>query len=138
MNKKEQHEEKDKHFSAIVELQQGVLVLHLNGKHDNQKMQHLTEQLRKHIEEMNSSVALVDVTAMPNISGEIVRHLVDIIGILRLTNTQVLLVRKDLSIDRELTRLRVDLSDITTCHSLLAGLWMALDIVESRTTGKTD
>jgi len=101
-------------------------------------MQQFAEQLQWRMEGMKSSVALVDVTAMPNINGGIVRHLVDIIGTLRLTNTQVLLARRDISTDRKLTRLGVDLSGITTCHSLLAGLWMALDIVESRTTNKTN
>jgi len=130
MSKKERREEKEQRLDGLMEVVPGVLVLQLNGEHDSQGMQQFAKQLRRRIEVMNSVVALVDTTAMPNVSGETARHLVDVIGSLRLTNTQVLLVRKDLSIDRELTRLGFDLSNITTCHSLLTGLWMALDIVE--------
>jgi N-methylhydantoinase A/oxoprolinase/acetone carboxylase beta subunit len=51
--------------------------------------------------------------------------------------TQVLLTMRDPSIDRNLVSRGVNLSDITVCHSLVAGLWVALDIIESWKASKT-
>ena len=114
----------------LVEVYPGVLVAQLNGKRDNRSMQQLAEQLRRRIERTNSSVVVVDVTCLPNIGTKIVQHLTDIVGAARLLGTQVLLARRDHSIDRKLVHLGVNSSDITMCHSLVAGLWAALDIVE--------
>jgi cellulose biosynthesis protein BcsQ len=52
--------------------------------------------------------------------------------------TQVLLARRDPSIDRNLAPLGVNPSDITMCHSLAGGLWVALHVMKSWTASKTN
>ena len=127
---KDRYKANEQFVEELVEVHPGVLVLQLDVKQVSQSMQQLTERLRERIEQANPSVAVVDTTGVANIDAVTTRHLADIISALRLVGTQVLLTRRDHSFDRKLTHLGVDLSDITMCHSLAAGLRMALDIVE--------
>lgn len=115
----------------LVEVYPGVLVAQLNGKRDNRSMQQLAELLRERIVETDSSVAVVDVTGVANIDAGIAQHLTDIVGAARLLGAQVLLARGDPYVSQQLAHLGVDLSGIKVCSSLVAGLWAALDIVES-------
>jgi anti-anti-sigma regulatory factor len=114
-----------------VEVHPSVFVFQLNGKRGTKDMPQLNDLLGERSEMRDLSVALVDTTGVANIDAGTVQHLADIIKTLRLPGTRVLLARRDPSIDRKLTHRGVNLSDITVCHSLAAGLWAALDIVES-------
>ena len=125
-------------ISELVEVHPGVLVLQLNGKQNSHAMRQLAERLRERIEKDDPLIAVVDVTGVPKTDTKIVQHLADIVGVARLSDTQILLVRRDPAIDRKLTNLGVNLSDIKMCYSLAAGLWMALDVVEPRTASKTN
>ena len=108
-----------------------VFVFQLNGERGTKGMSQLNDLLGKRREWRDLSVALVDMTGVANIDAGVVQHLADIISTLRLPCMQVLLARGDSSVDRKLANLGVNISDITMCHSLAAGLWMVLDIVES-------
>ncbi len=108
----------------------GVLVVQLNGQ-DSQSIPQLVELLRERIVETNSSVVVVDVTDVPSIGTEMAQHLTDIISTARLLGTQVVLAGVRPPISQPLAHLGVDLSCIQTCSSLVAGLWAALDMVES-------
>ena len=125
-------------ISELVEVHPGVLVLQLNGKQNSHAMRQLAERLRERIEKVDPLIAVVDVTGVPKTDTKIVQYLADIVGVARLSDTQILLVRRDPAIDRKLTNLGVNLTDITMCYSLAAGLWMALDIVESWTASKAN
>ena len=114
-----------------MEVHPGLFVFQLNGEQGTKGMQQLNDLLGERSEMRDLSVALVDTTGIANIDARTVQHLADIIKTLRLPGTRVLLARRDPSIDRKLTHRGVNLSDITVCHSLATGLWMALDIVES-------
>jgi len=128
---KDGHKVNEQRLDRWVEVHPGVFVFQLNGKRGTKGMSQLNDLLGKRSEWRDLSVALVDMTGVANIDAGTVRHLADIIETLRLPGTRVLLARRDPSIDRKLTRRGVNLSDITVCHSLAAGLWTALDIVES-------
>jgi anti-anti-sigma regulatory factor len=129
---------KERLVNEVLEVHPGLFVLQLNGNRGSQSMQQLKNLLSQRSEQKGVSVTLVDATGVANIDDGIVQHLTDIIKALRLLDTKILLARRDPSIDRNLARLGVNLSDITTCYSLAAGLWVALDIVESWTAGKTN
>ena len=128
---------KEQLIDELVEVQPGVLVLQLNGKRDSRSMQHLMELLLERIVERNSSVALFDLTDMLTVDTRTAQHLTDTISAAQRLDTQVILIGLHPSISRLLAHLGVDLSGIATCSSLVAGLWTALDIVESQVANKT-
>ena len=130
---KDGHKANEQLLYEWVEVHPGVLVLQLNGKRGSQSIEQLEDLLSERCERRDSSAALVDATGVDNIDAGIAQHLTDIISALRLPVTRVFLATGDSSIDRKLTHFGVNLSNITICHSLAAGLWMALDIVESST-----
>ncbi|MFC1862245.1 STAS domain-containing protein [Chloroflexota bacterium] len=123
-------------ISELVEVHPGVLVLQLNGKQNSHAMRQLAERLRERIEKADPLIAVVDVTGVLKTDTKIVQYLADIVGAARFPDIQVVLVRRDPAIDRKLTNLGINLTDITMCQSLVAGLWMALDIVEPWTASK--
>jgi len=134
---KNKKETKEQLISELVEVHPGVLVLQLNGKRDSQNMQQLEELLGERIVETNSSVAVVDMTGVPTIDTETAQNLINAIGAVRLLGTQVILAGAHPAITQTLEHLSADLSGLTICSSLAAGLWAALDIVESQVVNKT-
>ena len=129
---------KEQPISELVEVHPGVLVAQLNGKRDSQSMQQLMELLPERIVETNLSVAVVDMTGVPTIDTETVQNLINAIGAVRLLGTKVVLARAHLAITQTLEHLGGDHSGITIRSSLAAGLWAALDIVESQRANSTD
>ena len=131
---KDGHKVNEQLSDGCVEVHPGVFVLQLNEKRGG--MQQFKELLNERSEWMNSSVVLVDTTGVSNINKRKVQYLAEIVNAFQTPGTIVLVVRRELSIDQKLANLGVNLSDITICHSLIAGLWMALDIVEPWTGSK--
>ena len=133
---KNQDKTKEQLINEVVELHPGVLLVQLNGKRDSGSSQQLVEVLRERIVETNPSVAVVDVTHVPNIDTKMVQHLTNMISTVRPFDTQLIVAGVNPSMSQQLVHLGIDLSDITICHSLAAGLWIALDIVEPWTASK--
>jgi len=129
---------KEQLIDELVEVQPGVLVVQINGKRDSRSMQHLMELLLERILERSSSVALFDLTDMLTVDTRTAQHLTDTISAVQRLDTQVVLTELRSSISRLLAHLGVDLSGIATCSSLVAGLWTALDIMESQVANKTN
>jgi len=116
--------------TPVIEVCAGVLVAHLNGKQASQSMQQLMELLLERIVEMNSLVAVVDMTDVQTIDTEMAQNLINAIGAVRLLGPQVVLAGAHPAITQTLEHLDGGHSGITICSSLAAGLWVALDIVE--------
>ena len=126
----DRHKVNEQQLDEWVEVHPGVFVFQLNGKRGTKGKSQLNDLLGKRSEMKDLSVALVDAISVDSIDTGMVKHLADIINAARLPGTRILLARRDPSIDRKLTHLDVNLSDITMCFSLAAGLWAAMDILE--------
>jgi len=134
---KDQYKTKEQHKSGLVEVYPGVFVVQLNGTGDNRSMQQLMELLPERSVETSSSVALIDLTDMPSVDTQMAQHLVDSIGAVLRLGTRVILTGVRPSIYQKLAHLGTDPSSITTYSFLVAGLWAALDIVESQVASQT-
>ena len=123
-------------FIPIVEAYAGVLVAHLSGKQVSQSMQQLMQLLPKRMVETNSSVVVVDMTDVLTIDTEMVQDLINTIGSAQRLGTQVVLAGVHSTLTQALAHLSGDHSGITIRTSLIAGLWVALDILELEQVGE--
>ena len=72
----------------------------------------------------------MDITGVPAIDTQIAQHIIETIASVRLLGSQVILTGVRPSIAQTLVHLGIDLSDIVTRPSLVAGLRVALNILE--------
>ena len=113
-----------------------MFVVQLNGKQASQSMQQLMELLLERIVETNLLVAVVDLTNIPTLDTQTAQYFIHCVSAIRRLGIRVILTGVRPSIDRNLVHLDADLSGITTCSSLVAGLWTALDILELESVNK--
>jgi len=114
----------------ITPIGDSILLVQLNGKQDGYGIPQLMELLPERITKMNSLLVVVDLTDVPYIDTEIAQHLTDIIAEVRLLSAQVVLTGIHPHKSNSLVNLGIDLSDIKTCHSLINGLWVAMEMLE--------
>ena len=113
--------------TPVMQLWEGVIVAPLIGTLDSQRTQQFMDKLLQQIVETNSPVALVDITGVSTIDTQTAQHLIDTISAVRLLGAQVILTGVRPSIAQTLVHLGIDLSNVTTRPSLVAGLVVALD-----------
>ena len=101
---------------------------------DSQRTQQLMERLLHRVTETGSSVALLDITGVPAIDTQIAQHLLETISAVRLLGADVILTGVRPSIAQTLVQLGIDLSNVTTRSSLVAGLRTALNILGVKVT----
>jgi anti-anti-sigma factor len=111
----------------IVQVWEGVVLVPLIGTLDSQRAQQLMERLLDRITETSSPVAVLDITGVPTIDTQTAQHLIETIAAVRLLGAEVILTGVRPTIAQTLVHLGIDLSHVTTCSSLAAGLRMALE-----------
>jgi PAS domain S-box-containing protein len=124
--------------TPVMQVWEGVLVAPLIGSLDSQRTQQFMEQLLNRIVDTNSSMTLVDITGVPTVDTQTAQHLIDTISAVRLLGAQVVLTGVRPAIAQTLVHLGVDLSDITTRSSLVAGLQVALNKLDLQVVNKKE
>jgi rsbT co-antagonist protein RsbR len=115
--------------TPVVQAWEGVIVAPLIGTLDTQRAQQFMERLLERVVETRSSVALVDITAVPTIDTRTAQHLIETIAAVRLLGAQMVLTGVRPAIAQTLVHLGIDLSSVVTRPSLQAGLRLALDML---------
>jgi rsbT co-antagonist protein RsbR len=105
----------------------GILVAPLIGMLDSQRTQRFMEVLLNAIVDTDSESALIDLTGVPTIDTQTAQFIIETIEAVRLLGADVILTGVRPSIAQTLVHLGIDLSDITTRSSLVAGLRVALN-----------
>jgi len=118
----------------VVQVWEGIVLVPLIGTLDSQRTQQLMERLLHRVTETGSSVALLDITGVPAIDTQIAQHLLETISAVRLLGADVILTGVRPSIAQTLVQLGIDLSNVTTRSSLVAGLRTALNILGVKVT----
>ncbi len=113
--------------TPVMQIWEGVVVAPIIGALDSQRTQRFMERLLNSIVESNSPVALVDITGVPTVDTQTAQHLIETITAAGLLGARVILTGVQPSIAQTLVHLGIDLSDVDTRSSLVAGLKMALD-----------
>ena len=115
----------------VVKIWEGIVLTPLIGTLDSRRSERFTEVLLDRVMEIDGKVALVDITGVPTIDTQTAQHLIETISAVRLLGARVILTGVRPSIAQTLVHLGIDLTDMTTCFSLAAGLRMALEITDS-------
>jgi PAS domain S-box-containing protein len=116
----------------VVQVWEGVVLVPLIGTLDSQRTQQLMERVLNRVTETNSPVALLDITGVPSIDTQTAQHLIETTAAVRLLGADVILTGIRPAIAQTLVHLGIDLSNITTCSSLRAGLRRALEMLKLR------
>jgi PAS domain S-box-containing protein len=116
----------------VVQVWEGVVLVPLIGTLDSQRTQQLMERVLNRVTETNSPVALLDITGVPSIDTQTAQHLIETTAAVRLLGAEVILTGIRPAIAQTLVHLGIDLSNITTCSSLGAGLRKALEMLKLR------
>lgn len=123
--------------TPVIKVWDRIVAAPLIGTLDSQRTQYFMERLLNTIVETNSPVALVDITGVPTIDTKTAQYIIETISAVKLLGAQVILTGVRPAIAQSLVHLGTNLSDITTCTSLAAGLRVALDILELKVVPKT-
>lgn len=120
--------------TPVVQIWDGVVAAPLIGALDRARTERFMERILNKIVETNSPVALVDITGVPAIDTQTAQHLVETVTAVRLLGAQVVLTGVRPALAQTLVHLGIDLSQILTRSSLSAGLRVAFDLLNVRTT----
>jgi anti-anti-sigma factor len=135
--KKQSHEIMEMATVPIVQVWEGIVLVPLIGTLDSQRTQQLMERLLSRITETGSPVAVLDITGVPTIDTQTAQHLVETISAVRLLGAEVVLTGVRPTIAQTLVHLGVGLANVVTRSSLVAGLRMAMDMLNGSATEKT-
>lgn len=116
--------------TPILQVWQGIVVAPLIGTLDSQRTQRFMEALLERIVETRSDVALVDITGVPTVDTQTAHHLIETISAVKLLGAQVILTGVRPAIAQTIVQLGIDLTDITTRSSLVAGLRVAMEMLQ--------
>ncbi|MFB2838685.1 STAS domain-containing protein [Floridanema evergladense] len=115
--------------TPILQIMAGVVVAPLIGTLDSQRAQRFTEVLLDRVVETRSDIALVDITGVPTVDTQTAHHLIESISAVKLLGAQVILTGVSPAIAQTVVQLGIDLSDILTRSSLVAGLRVAMNLL---------
>jgi anti-anti-sigma factor len=104
----------------------GVVVMPLVGALDNSRAAHVLEALLQGVSANRASIAIVDITGVPDINGDAAAILIRAAQAVRLVGAEVVLTGIQPSIARTLIELGVDLSGVVTRGTLKSGIAYAL------------
>jgi len=116
--------------TPILQVWEGIVVAPLIGTLDSQRTQRFMEVLLERIVETQSDVALVDITGVPTVDTQTAHHLLETISAVKLLGAQVVLTGVRPAIAQTIVQLGIDLSEIITRSSLVAGLRVALNLLD--------
>lgn len=122
--------------TPVIKVWDRVVAAPLIGTLDSQRTQYFMERLLNAIVETNSPVALVDITGVPTIDTKTAQYLIETISAVKLLGAQVILTGVRPAIAQSLVHLGTNLSEITTCTSLAAGLRVALNLLDLKVVSK--
>jgi PAS domain S-box-containing protein len=123
--------------TPILQILEGIVVAPLIGTLDSQRAQRFTEVLLDRIVETRSDVALVDITGVPTVDTQTAHHLIETISAVKLLGAQVILTGVSPAIAQTVVQLGIDLSEIITRSSLVAGLRVAMGLLNLQVVQQT-
>lgn len=122
----------------VVQVWEGVLLVPIIGTLDSTRTQQLMERLLQRLTDTASPVALLDITGVPTIDTQTAQHLIETIKAVRYIGAEVVLTGVRPAIAQTLVHLGIDLSNVATRSSLVAGLKVALSRINLHIVATSD
>ena len=124
--------------TPVIQIWDGVIVAPLIGTLDSQRTQQFMDRFLDMIARNRSEVAMVDITGVPVIDTQTAQHLIEAVTAARLLGAHVVLTGVRPAIAQTLVHLGIELGDIATRSSLMAGFRYALDYLGLDVTTKSE
>lgn len=115
--------------TPVVQIWEGITLATVIGTLDTERAQKLTEELLTEISDMESQVALIDITGVPSIDTATAQHLIDTVSAVTLLGSEVIITGINPEIAQTLVHLGISMSDIETKSSLSEGLEHGLELI---------
>jgi anti-anti-sigma regulatory factor len=114
----------------VLSLWRGIVAVPLIGTLDSNRTQMFMERFLGTISAVNARISLLDITGVPTVDTQTAQHLIEAVTAAKLLGNRVIMTGIRPAIAQTLVHLGIDLSMITTCASLEAGLRLALQLME--------
>ncbi|HZF51189.1 MAG TPA: PAS domain S-box protein [Polyangiaceae bacterium] len=114
--------------TPILQIWEGVLLAPLIGEIEGGRAQQLSGLLLEAIVRSGARVVLLDVTGLPQVDAEAAERLMNTIAAARLVGASAIVTGMRPALAHTIVELGVDLSQVTTCGTLMAGLKLALTL----------
>jgi len=118
--------------TPVIQIWDEVLLLPLIGVIDSTRAQQVIENLLDAIVRYEASVAIMDVTGVPDIDTVIAQHLLKTVSAASMLGAKVIITGVSPEISQTLVKLQVDFAHIRTRGTLRAGMEEALALVGKR------
>jgi rsbT co-antagonist protein RsbR len=118
--------------TPLIPLDEGILVLPLVGRVTDDRAEQILETLAEGVVAQRASVAIIDVTGVPEADASFAEALVRITKSIRLLGAEVVITGVNPSIARALVALGADLGRLTTCGTLRDGITHARGLRRDR------
>jgi rsbT co-antagonist protein RsbR len=118
--------------TPIMQIWDGIVAAPIIGTLDSQRTQQFMEQLLQKIVESKSTIALVDITGVPQIDTATAQHLIDTINAVRLLGSKVIITGIRPVIAQTLVHLGINLKDVISKPSMGEGLKIALEMLSDK------
>jgi rsbT co-antagonist protein RsbR len=116
-----------KQLSApLLPVHDGILVMPLIGNIDSARSAQIMEELLTGVQKYQTDFVIIDITGVPIIDTAIANHLIQVAQAVSLLGAQFVLVGVSPEVAQTLVQLDVDLSRLTTCGNLQAGIAYAM------------
>jgi rsbT co-antagonist protein RsbR len=121
-----QQEEMLELSTPVVKLWEGILALPLIGTLDSARTQVVMESLLEAIVQMNSKVAIIDITGVPTVDTVVAQHLLKTVTAARLMGADCIISGVRPQIAQTIVHLGINLLDVTTKATLSDAFVLAL------------
>jgi len=120
--------------NPVIRLFSRIVLLPLVGAIDDTRAERATERLLAAIRDMNAEVVILDVTGISEVDTNVARHLLSAVKSSRLLGAEAIITGIQPRNACTMVRLGLDLQDLRTEGSLVAGIETALALTGRRTT----
>lgn len=124
--------------TPIIQLWEGIILVPLIGTLDSERTKAFIDKFLEMIVRHSAQVALIDITGVPAIDTQTAQNIIEAIISAKLLGTKVVLTGVRPSIAQTIVHLGIDLSDVETKSSLIAGLRVAYRMLGLEVTNIKD
>ncbi|QTA88050.1 STAS domain-containing protein [Desulfonema magnum] len=116
----------------VVKVWEKIIMIPLIGMLDSERTQMMMEVLLTALEDMQSKVAILDISGIPVVDTLVARHLITAASAVRLMGAECIITGVRAKIAQTLVQLGVDLGGFTTCTTMADGLQLALELTDQK------